>query len=281
MPQLNDHDLDLKLAELKMMGFTIFEGLLPVETIDRIRDAFDPLLDELRQKTQHMDPEWPKPQRQASVLACTDQRLIVNGQLQELKRYSMHVPWEQPFADPGIYEHPVLLAFLDRYFGTPDYRLNCYHSNVPDPGAPYQEWHRDIPLLEPHVGLQFAPQVVARFPLVDTTEENGSFEAMPSTQYIAHPELHGRYHDILEAGGFPKGHRINVKKGTLYIQDPRLIHRGTPNRSAQPRPELVFCFCQSWFIEVDVDQSLMMTRAEFERLSPRGKQLLARCRVLD
>ena len=38
-----EYDLDLKLAELKINGYVTFEDLIPVETIDRIREAFLPL----------------------------------------------------------------------------------------------------------------------------------------------------------------------------------------------------------------------------------------------
>ena len=34
-----------------------------------------------------------------------------------------------------------------------------------------------------------------------------------------------------------------VTRGTLWVQDPRALHRGTPNRSHGPRPELVICYC--------------------------------------
>ena len=36
---------ELKLAEFKINGYTVFEDMIPLETIDRIRAAFLPLLD--------------------------------------------------------------------------------------------------------------------------------------------------------------------------------------------------------------------------------------------
>ncbi len=145
----------------------------------------------------------------------------------------MYVPWEQPFADPEIYENPVLLSFLDRYWGTEDYRITCYHSNSPYPGSEYQRWHRDagISRMVPHVGLEVCPHFGVKFPLVDTYEENGSFEIMPSTQYLADPAMEDSYDEILESGDFPSRRRLNLKKGTLWIQDPRT----PPPRHAQSR----------------------------------------------
>ena len=105
-----DYDLDLKLAELKINGYVTFEDLIPVETIDRIREAFLPLLEEVKT---HSNTEG----EDVKVRAHTDDRLVVEGRLQIVNRYTMYVPWEQPFADPQIFENPVLLAFLDQYWG--------------------------------------------------------------------------------------------------------------------------------------------------------------------
>lgn len=40
MASPNQYDLDLKLAELRINGYVLFEDLIPVEKIDRIREAF-------------------------------------------------------------------------------------------------------------------------------------------------------------------------------------------------------------------------------------------------
>ena len=39
--------------------------------------------------------------------------------------------------------------------------------------------------------------------------------------------------------GFGTPRRVNLQKGDVWIQDPRAIHRGTPNSSDAPRPEIV------------------------------------------
>ena len=271
------YDLDLKLAELKINGYVIFEELFPVETIDRIRAAFIPLMEQVRAKARGLDPDLPRPERQVFIHGRSDERLVLQGQIQNLNRYTVYVPWEQPFADPAMYEHPVVLEFLERYWETTEYHVTCYHSNVPYPGSDHQGWHRDIPLLVPHVGLSTCPHLGLKIPLVDTCEENGSFEVMPCTQYGAHPEFHGRYDEVLEAGDFPNRRRLNLRKGTGWVQDPRAFHRGTPNRSDHPRPELVICYSLPWFAE----HGVTMTRAEYARLSERGRELLTRCDVLD
>ena len=127
MASPNRYDLDLKLAELRINGYVLFEDLIPVEKIDRIREAFLPYLEQVRA---HGEPESG-----VMLQGRSDDRLVFEGRLQVVNRYTLYVPWEQPFADPEIYENPVLLDFLDRYWGTQDYRITCYHSNNPTRAA--------------------------------------------------------------------------------------------------------------------------------------------------
>ena len=258
---LPSYDLDLKLAEFKINGFCIFEDLMPVEKIDRIREAFTPLLEAVRARD---DPE-PSGDRRTG-----------EGRRQETNRYTVEVPWKPPFSDPELYENRALLEFLDRYWGASDYLITAYSSNTPYPGSVYQRWHRDTGLIAPHVGLQLFPIIAIKFPLVDTAEANGSFEVLPGTQYIADPELETRYDDVLEAGEFPAKRRLNMKRGTFWVQDIRTVHRGTPNGSDYPRPELVVVYNRPWHTQ---PRHIEMTQAEFDRLSERGKQMLARCRI--
>ena len=100
---LQDVDLDLKLAEFRINGYVLFEDMIPHEIIDRIAVAFMPLLEQVRERE-------------------TELSNVENGDLesglgrQQLKnRYTMTVPWRYPFTDPAVFEHPVILEFLDRY----------------------------------------------------------------------------------------------------------------------------------------------------------------------
>ena len=256
---LTKYDLDLKLAELKINGYTMFEDLVSAEKIDRIHDAFMPLLDAVRDRNDPME---------------SGDRRGGEGRLQNVNRYTVEVPWEPPFSDPEIYENPVVLELLDRYWGRSDYLMPLYSSNNPYPGSEYQHWHRDMPLLG---GLHKCPIFGVKFPLVDTSEENGSFEVLPGSQFLDYAEYEGNYDEILRKGEFPK-HRLNMKRGTFWIQDVRPIHRGTPNRSDHARPELVMCYCLPWYNE---RRHVELRQQDFDRLSERGKQMLANCWIVE
>ena len=119
-----DVDFDLKLAEFKINGYAVFEDMIPEEKIDRIREAFLPLLAHIQER-----------ETEVSNVELGDPR-IGQGRLQTTNRYTLTIPWIEPFADPAIYEHPVILEFLDRFWRPDGYVITCYHSNTPARRAP-------------------------------------------------------------------------------------------------------------------------------------------------
>jgi len=96
-------------------------------------------------------------------------------------------------------------------------------------------------------------QVDVKFPLVDTHEGNGSFEVIPCTQYITDDDLQSELDDVLGSGVNHRAQyypiRVNLKKGSLWVQDGRASHRGTPNWSNHPRDELGMAFCRPWLFD--------------------------------
>ena len=43
-----DVDLDLRIAELRINGYAVLEDVLSVNTVDRVRAAFQPMLEHVR-----------------------------------------------------------------------------------------------------------------------------------------------------------------------------------------------------------------------------------------
>ena len=255
------------LNELYINGFAVMEDAIPIPVIERIHAAFLPMLDHVRRHEQ----ELGHPERGDIRIGC--------GRLQHPNRYTMQWPWEDGLACPEIAEHPTLLALLEAYWQTDDFQVTCLHSNNPYPGSVHQNWHRDIQLMAPHTAMARVPHFGVKFPLVDTGVENGSFEVLPSTQFLADPKLEGDYDAIIESGSYPHRTRINMKRGTLWVQDPRALHRGTPNRSEAPRPELVICYSLRWAAPL-MTRPLWVGSREFEELSERGRKLFERATIL-
>ena len=266
--QCEDIDFDLKIAEFRINGYAVIEDVLSVQTVDRIREAFMPMLEHVRTRENGFaEKEW------GDLLTGFGRQQIIN-------RYTLTIPWVPPFADPEVYENPVILEFLKRYWGKDDFYIRCLHSNNPYPGSEFQHWHRDTGLAReiPHVGLDTCPIIGVKFPLVDTSEENGSIEVLPSTQYIANPDLEGRYDEVLTQGDFPSARRLNMKKGTMWIQDVRTLHRGTPNTSNGPRPEIVVCYGLSW---LSIGHAVQVPPETYEQFSERARRLFEFCQVVD
>ena len=263
-----DIDFDLAVAEFRIKGFVVLEDVLSVDTVDRIREAFLPMLAHVKEReTGFAEKEWG------------DLRTGF-GRQQVISRYTLTIPWVLPFADPEVYENPAILEFLQCLWGTDDFHIKCFHSNSPYPGSQFQRWHRDtgLPSDLPHVGIDTCPIVGVKFPLVDTSEENGSIEVLPSTQYISNPELESRYDEVLTKGHYPSAHRLNMKKGTMWIQDVRTLHRGTPNTSVEPRPEIVVCYGRPW---IAIGQDVKVPPQIHEGFSERAKKLFDRCQIVD
>jgi hypothetical protein len=77
--------------------------------------------------------------------------------------------------------------------------------------------------------------VGVKFPLVDTSEENGNFEVILGTQYVTNDELPPNLGDVFGTDTAHRGRyhpiRLNLKKGSLWVQDGRAFHRGIPNQT--------------------------------------------------
>ena len=84
-----DIDFDLKIAEFRINGYAVIEDVLSVETVDRIREAFLPMLEHVRtRETGFAEKEW------GDLRAGFGRQQIIN-------RYTLTLPWVPPFADPG------------------------------------------------------------------------------------------------------------------------------------------------------------------------------------
>ena len=60
--------------------------------------------------------------------------------------------------------------------------------------------------------------------------------------------------------------------GDVMIRDVRGLHRGTPNKTDEPRPMCVIGYSRRWLHRPEVN--IRIPRATYETLSERGRQLL-------
>ena len=139
--------------------------------------------------------------------------------------------------------------------------------------------HRDDGITRkiPNVALHQTPTFGVKFPLVDTDELNGSIDVVAGSQYLVDPKMDDRewMDDKLNRGAFPGSRRLNLKRGSVWFQDGRAFHRGTPHLGGsgeslgKPRAELVVCYSQTWYR--DGNSPLEITEAEAAKLSELGQ----------
>jgi ectoine hydroxylase-related dioxygenase (phytanoyl-CoA dioxygenase family) len=184
------------------------------------------------------------------------------------QRFYVTLPFRGVFADPAIYEDPDVLAIVERVAG-PDPVMCQLATDTPMRGSDYQDWHADTPLLFPETNDNDTPsfQIAVNFPLVDVTEENGPLE----TTYGTHRMNKASVMEAIGAGRI-EATRETMALGDVMIRDVRAVHRGTPNRTDEPRPMVVIGYSRRWLHRPEVN--IRVPRSTYEAMSERGRRLV-------
>jgi hypothetical protein len=230
-------------------GYCILRGHFPAGALAQWRESFAPLLERHVEREGHLQNRGPG-------------------------RYYVTLPFAPPFADPAIYEDDDVLALVSRLVGE-DAVMHQLAADTPVLGSEYQDVHRDAPPLFPETCAETPPfQLAVNFPLVDVRVENGPFEVAPGTHMVSKGEGLRR----IEAGEV-KLEPITMSLGDVMIRDVRGLHRGTPNRTAEPRPMVVIGYSRRWLFRPEV--SIRVPRAALPNLSERARRLLRFNPVVD
>ena len=230
---------ELAVQSVKVDGYALFERVLPPELTQRLLAEFLQAFD--------------------AYVARTDPNRGAN-------RYQMHLPFRPPFADPAVIENPLAISVLDGLLGK-DYICHYFASDTPLPGSDYQRVHSDIPLLFPEMPLSLpAYSVVVNIPLVDHTPENGPLEIWPGGTHLMPGGT-----DLQALAPGMRSERVPMPAGSLLVRDMRMWHRGTPNRSGAPRPNLALIYSRPWlklhYPPIDIPAAVYGT------LSPSARRL--------
>jgi ectoine hydroxylase-related dioxygenase (phytanoyl-CoA dioxygenase family) len=251
--KLSDEDFDMALMSLRVTGVVILRN---VHDPDRLRVVKERFLAQLEEFAEIEDPN-----RGAS-------------------RYGMPLPFSSPFTDADVVANQVVVTILEQLLGS-DLICSYFASDTPLPGSQYQQVHADRGILFPEVQAGLPPfAFVVNTPLVDFREDNGPLEVWPyGTHMIGDPDLipvpdFTRIEEAREKPIERLADRLGAKKalaplGSILIRDLRVWHRGTPNRSAEPRPMLAFVFNLPWYKHGDI----RMTPAAYDALPPRAQSL--------
>jgi ectoine hydroxylase-related dioxygenase (phytanoyl-CoA dioxygenase family) len=208
--------------EVRETSCTIIRGLFSTAVIDAWNQAFQPLL------LQAVGREGGDPNRGAG-------------------RHYVTLPFQEPWADPAIIDNDLIMSVVEELVGA-DGVMCQLATDTPLLGSDFQDLHRDTQLLFPESGAETPPyQLAVNFPLVDVTLENGQMEFAPGTHMTSKAEGMRR----IEAGEAPL-QMACMSRGDVMIRDVRHIHRGTPNRTATPRPMVVIGYSRRWLFRPEV-----------------------------
>ena len=234
---------DAFASDFNRDSLVVLQEHFPREKLARWREAFQPLFEA------QVERDRDNPNRGA-------------------QRFYVTLPFEGLFADPAIYEDPDVLAIVERVAG-PEPVLCQLASDTPLKGSDFQAWHSDTPPLFPELGSNDTPsfQLAVNFALCDVGDDNGPFETTLGT----HRMLKEAAMAGLASGAVPQ-RRYKMKMGDVMIRDVRAVHRGTPNKTDEPRPMVVLGYSRRWLHRPEVH--IRVPQSSWDALSPRGKQLL-------
>jgi ectoine hydroxylase-related dioxygenase (phytanoyl-CoA dioxygenase family) len=190
------------------------------------------------------------------------------------QRWYVEVHPERIRGFPDIATHPWFVAVCEAVLG-PEYRIVEVGFDIPFPGAADQPWHRDFAVPEATTKGRRLNSLAFNLTAVDTKPEHGPFEVAPGTQWdqfegcakgmFPPRELWDRY--------AARAEQKMPQMGDMSARSALTIHRGTANRSDEPRPVLV--------VGVDAPDAtnakhhdLQVTRAYLESLPARVRDHL-------
>lgn len=249
--KLSDQHLEDAIRALRVTGYVIFEGVLDASRVQQLHSAFMGIFE-----------------RYVAEIGDNRGRQRQGG---------VPLPIEGVFADPDLVGNPMVVDLLERLLG-PELACSYFASDTPMPGSEYQPVHRDGKDLFPGVPVTVPPYMYElNVPLVDFREDNGPIEVWPRTHLLSDFPLLEQPRDELRAGngqltvttvsGRPvsvlasafrdtdvqrfaaglAGQPVLMPAGSFLVRDPRMWHRGTPNRSPAARPMLSLAYGRSWY----------------------------------
>jgi ectoine hydroxylase-related dioxygenase (phytanoyl-CoA dioxygenase family) len=113
--------------------------------------------------------------------------------------------------------------------------------DVPLPGSRHQPWHRDFTMPAQTRDEQRLTSLAVNATAVDVTPQHGPFEIVPGTHWDPGDDLeHGMFVRKDRSADFDsRAVQKLPRQGDLSVRTGLTIHRGSPNRSTQPRPVLI------------------------------------------
>lgn len=177
-------------------------------------------------------------------------------------------------SDPWVVANPLAMQLVTEALGE-DCFCKFISSDTCVRGSALQSPHRELGC----GGHTHPLAYVVNVPLVHCGLHNGPLEIWPSGTHLWHNDVvaHLNFDTDVQDGRNPEVEafaadmpslKVDLRLGDVLIRDPGLLHRGTPNPTAEPRSMLTACFFRqghAWDYgkaEYNVDAAI------YEQLSP-------------
>lgn len=230
------------------------DGLASSEQIRAATDCF------VKQGYAILDHVVPEEKIRALNLEFVEDyaRFIRDEETDEVKkvgpqRYMLSLRLTGGFGDPLLFANPYVVALV-REILEPTAILEAYGAVLSLAGAPAQPDHYDAPHLYGSELAALLPAHALTFalPLIEMNESHGTTSLWPGSH---------RWRNKNE-----KGERIDpvIPVGSCMLWDFRLVHQGTANVSAQPRPMLYCTYARPWYRDPVNFRKKKMHRVDFD-----------------
>ncbi len=198
-----------------------------------------------------------------------EEMTLGSGAMVSHRRYIIPVSFQQPFNQPDLYAHPLLLSLMKEFLG-PHFILSTLGSVVSLPGSTDQHIHADyFPLFEENTALtgthpSFA--ITVGIPLVDIDVLNGPTKIWSGS--------HRTYPIDQKMDSYTK-HLLFGPMGSCYFWDYRTFHAGGSNHSDQLRPLLYLGYTRRWFRDSLNPDRMKIEKEELESIPQEHRRLFS------
>lgn len=224
-------DVGEQLRAFRENGYVVLRGAIASPLLDDIRRDY---LVHLRLKQQRMGlrPAGEHERQRDNPGVLADFQPV--GGNHDLNRWNMHLPSVMPFLSPELIANPRALPLLHELLGR-DCVVPVIASDTPFPNSGFQNAHQDSRFLK----------ITINVALIDFTPENGPIEVWPRSHLPdpANPSTFTKGPFELSAEAMRRvvaqpSVPLLLRAGDMVVRDHRMVHRGSPNRSTEPRPML-------------------------------------------
>jgi len=184
------------------------------------------------------------------------------------KRFQVTLNVEGPFNQAGLYGNPLVLALMKQWLDK-TFVFGSLTGSTSLPGSDEQWLHKDHPLLfsKDRDNVATPPfGVSVMIPLVDLNERVGTTKVKKKSHLVSL----SKSREIRSLSPY-------VDTGSCYFMDPRLSHKGEPNKSSEVRPILNALYHRRWYrdsLNYRNQPPIRITDAEFKKIPNPLKRLL-------